>query len=96
MTIEHVTPAERSVFFDLFEPEKAANLQARATLMMELTNILKSRFDTQADAAELLEVSQARISDLYRGKIQKFTVDMLINMLFKAGRDVEIKVKVAA
>ena len=95
MTVEHVTPAGQSVFYDLFEPEKAANLQVRAQLMVELTKVLKERFSTQAEAAEALGVSQARISDLYRGKIGKFTVDMLINMLSKAGRQIDITTRAA-
>ena len=95
MTVEHVTPAGQSVFYDLFEPEKAANLQVRAQLMVELTKVLKERFSTQTEAAEALGVSQARISDLYRGKIGKFTVDMLINMLSKAGRQIDITTRAA-
>lgn len=96
MTIEHVTPAGRSVFYDLYEPEKAANLQVRAQLMIELTKVLKEQFSTQAEAAKALDVTQSRISDLYRGKIGKFTVDILINMLITVGRDIEITTKAAA
>lgn len=95
MTVEHVTPAGRSVFYDLFETEEAANLQVRAQLMIELTKVLKEQFSTQALAAEALGVSQARVSDLYRGKIEKFTVDMLVNMLSKVGRQIEITTKAA-
>ncbi|HPQ97093.1 MAG: XRE family transcriptional regulator [Thiothrix sp.] len=92
----HTTPAGQSVFHDLFEPEKAANRLIRAQLMHQLTKILQARFSTQSEAAELLGVSQARISDLYRGKIGQFTVDMLINLLAKAGQQVEVITKAAA
>ena len=96
MTIEHTTPAGQSVFYDLFEPEKAANMLIRAELLHKLTKVLKTRFDTQGEAAELLGVSQARISDLYRGKLGQFTVDMLINLLARAGLRVEVITKEAA
>jgi len=96
MTIGHITPAGQSVFQDLFNPEEAASLIIRARLMDELTEILKARFSTQTAAAEVLGVSQARISDVYRGKIGRFTVDMLINLLSRIGRSVEVRIKAAA
>lgn len=96
MTVEHITPAGQSVFFDLFTPEKAANLLIRAELMHKLTKVMQARFSTQSEAAELLGISQARISDLYRGKIGQFTVDMLINLLSRAGQRVEVITKEAA
>lgn len=96
MTEGHTTPAGQSVFFDLFEPEKAANMLIRAELMHKLTKVLQARFSTQGEAAELLGVSQARISDLYRGKIGQFTVDMLINLLSRAGQRVEVITNEAA
>ncbi|MCB1639485.1 MAG: XRE family transcriptional regulator [Thiothrix sp.] len=92
----YTTPKGQSVFHDLFEPEKAANMLIRAQLMHQLTKVLQARFSTQSEAAELLEVSQARISDLYRGKISQFTVDMLINLLSRAGQQVEVITKAAA
>ena len=96
MTVEHITPAGQSVFFDLFAPEKAANLLIRAELMHKLTKVMQARFSTQSEAAELLGISQARISDLYRGKIGQFTVDMQINLLSRAGQRVEVITKEAA
>jgi predicted XRE-type DNA-binding protein len=96
MTVGHITPAGQSVFFDLFEPEKAANMLIRAELMHKLTKVMQARFSTQSEAAELLGISQARISDLYRGKIGQFTVDMLINLLSRAGQRVEVITKEAA
>ncbi len=91
----HTTPAGQSVFYDLFPAAQAANLLIRAQLLDELIKVLQSRFSTQAEAAAL-DVTQARISDLYRGKIQRFTVDMLINLLARVGRSVEVSMKAAA
>ncbi len=96
MTVGHVTPAGRSVFQDLFPPAEAANLLIRAQLMQELSGILKQRYAIQEDAAAALDVSQARISDLYRGKIGRFTVDMLISLLSRVGQVVEVHTRKAA
>ncbi|MGB3916233.1 MAG: helix-turn-helix domain-containing protein [Candidatus Thiothrix sulfatifontis] len=92
----HTTPAGQSVFYDLFPAAQAANLLIRAQLLDELIKVLQSRFSTQTEAAAALDVTQARISDLYRGKIQRFTVDMLINLLARVGRSVEVSMKAAA
>lgn len=86
----HTTPVGRSVFYDLFPPEEAANLHVRAQLMSQLTDLLKTRFPTQEEAAEALAVAETTVSDLYRGKIQRFTVDMLINLLSRVGQSVEV------
>jgi predicted XRE-type DNA-binding protein len=64
--------------------------------MAELNDILQERFTTQTEAAAALDVSQARISDLYRGKIGLFTVDMLINLLSRVGQVVEVHTRKAA
>lgn len=97
MTVEHTTPANGNVFADIgFPAEEAANLLVRAQLMSELTRILKARFPTQTAAAGALDVTQTRVSDLYRGKIERFTVDMLINLLSRVGQAVEVHTKAAA
>ena len=83
-----------NVFVDLgFPPEEALNLSLRSQLMSELEQRLKTLKLTQAEAAELLEVSQPRISDLVRGKIGRFSVDTLITMLGRAGKTVTITVQ---
>jgi hypothetical protein len=57
------------------------------------TNILviKARKLTQARAAKLLGVSQSRVSDLVRGKWEKFSLEMLITLATRAGIQVHIK-----
>lgn len=86
----------KSVFFDLFNPDEALNLLIRAQLMQALEAALKTRFKTQQEAAEHLGISQERVSNLYRGKIQLFTIDSLVNLLAKAGKQVEFNIKEAA
>jgi predicted XRE-type DNA-binding protein len=95
--IEHVTPPGGNVFADLgFEPEEAANLLIRTDLMMEIEDIIERRGLRQKDAACLFGVSQPRVSDLVRGKIDAFTIDSLVTMLSRAGVTVELKVHRAA
>ncbi len=89
-----VRKSSGNVFRDLgYSPEDADNLRVRSELMISLTGLIESRGLTQAQAAKLLGVSQPRISDLMRGKIQLFSVDGLIEMLGHAGAQVTFVVK---
>jgi predicted XRE-type DNA-binding protein len=49
---------------------------------------------TQAAAAKVLGVTQARVSDLKRGKINRFSMDMLVRLAARAG--LKPKLKLAA
>ena len=81
-----------NVFLDLgFSPDEAAVLQMRADLMAQLRKLLKAKKLTQAKAAKLLGVSQSRISDLVRGKWEKFSLEMLITLATRAGLHVSLK-----
>ena len=85
----HVTKG--SIFDDLgFDEASAANLKIRAVLMRAVEEELSKRNMTQAKAAKLLGVSQPRISDLRRGKLHLFTIDVLVNMLVKLGKPVSL------
>ena len=81
--IKHTTTG--SVFDDLgFDEAEAANLKIRASLMRAIEKYISEHKLTQETAARLMGVSQPRVSDLITGKIDKFTIDMLVNMLAKA------------
>ena len=87
-----VRKSSGNVFADLgFERNEAAHLRIRSALMATLGQVLRDRGLTQAQAAELLEVSQPRVSDLVRGKIDMFSVDTLVDMLARAGVRVDIR-----
>ena len=87
----HVTPADGNVFADLgFPPAEAANLLLRSELMTAVMTVIEGRRLTQTQAARLFGVTQPRISDLNRGKIGRFTVDALVNMLAHAGVKVRL------
>lgn len=72
---------------------EAANLKARSALIITLTEMIKRRGLTQAEAAKRLGVTQPRVSDLMRGKIELFSLDTLVNMLDSAGMRIEIRVE---
>ena len=72
-------------------PQAAASMKARSTLLMELSNVIQKRGMTQAEAAELFGVTQPRISDLVRGKIDLFSLDTLMNMASTAGMSPVVK-----
>lgn len=72
-------------------PQQAASMRARAALMMELERVIQKRGMTQAEAADLFGVTQPRISDLMRGKINLFSLDTLLDMATTAGLNPVIK-----
>jgi predicted XRE-type DNA-binding protein len=73
-------------------PQQAASLRARSALMMNLTEVIRERAMTQSDAASLFGVTQPRISDLMRGKINLFSLDTLVDMAATAGMSPMVKV----
>lgn len=82
-----------NVFADLgFDAEEAANLKLRSQLMIEVDKALMEKKLTQKAAAEALGISQPRVSDLLRGKSEKFTIDSLVNILTKLGHKVSMRV----
>ncbi len=83
-----------NVFEDLgFEKKEAANLKHRARLMISLRSFIEENDLTQNEAAELFDVSQPRISDLVNQKMEKFSIDTLVNMHDVAGLRVHITVE---
>lgn len=77
-------------------PEEAENMKIRSSLMMSLQNHITKNKMTQAQAAALFRVTQPRVSDLMRSKINLFAIDSLIDMASAAGFRVEVKLRQAA
>lgn len=73
-------------------PQEAASMKARSVLMMELGAAIQERGMTQSEAAEVFGVTQPRISDLVRGKINLFSLDTLMDMAATAGMVPMVKV----
>jgi len=86
------TKSSGNVFVDLgFEPAEAAVLQLRATLMGDLRSFIEKNGLTQVKAAERLGIAQSRVSDLMRGKWEKFSLEMLITLEARLGRTVRVE-----
>jgi predicted XRE-type DNA-binding protein len=82
-----------NVFRDIgFGPKEAESLRLRAQLMVEVRRLIQARKLTQRAAAKLLGVTQPRVSDLIRGKIDLFSLDTLVNMLARGGIRVELRI----
>ena len=77
-------------------PGAAENMKIRSALMQELVTHITDAEVTQSEAAKLFGVTQPRISDLMRGKIDLFSIDTLVNMLTQAGLHVDIRVRAAS
>ena len=82
----------RNVFEALEDdPAMAQNLKIRSELIITLRRYIEDAALGQKEAAELFGVYQPRISDLMRGKVDKFTIDKLVNMLARIGKTVTMK-----
>src|SRR4029453_274681 len=91
-----VTPSTGNVFRDLgFSNEESEHLLVRADLLIQLQKAVASKGLKQAEAARVLRVTQPRVSDLLRGRIDLFSTDALIDMLARLGVGVQIVVKSA-
>jgi len=88
-----VTRSSGNVFKDLgFPQDEAEHLRVRADLLIQIQKALKARGLKQAEAAKVLGVTQPRVSDLIRGRIDLFSVDGLIDMLARLGIRVRLVV----
>jgi predicted XRE-type DNA-binding protein len=103
--IRHTTPPGANLFAELgFAPAEAAQFNAelhqqinqaqqlKLQLMQELANWIADSHLKQADAAGILMVSRPRVSDVVNMKTSKFTIDMLVNLLARAGKAVRLAV----
>lgn len=94
---ERMFTSNRSVFYDICDtPEEAHNLTLRSELIIQIEQIIRRRNLTQNRAAKLFGVTQPRISDLIRGKIDLFSLDTLITMLTRAGVPVHLVIEQTA
>ena len=90
-----ITPSSGNVFRDIgFGREEAEHLLVRSDLMIQVQKIIASRGLKQKAAAKILGVTQPRVSDLLRGRIDLFSTDALIDLLARLGAQVRLTVKV--
>lgn len=87
-----MTRSSGNVFIDLgFDPAEAAVLQMRSNLMSDLRLYIEKHKLTQMEAAKRLGISQSRVSDLVRGKWDKFSLEMLITLEARLGRTIRVE-----
>lgn len=77
-------------------PAQAENMRLRSLLIMALRDHVESQKLSQKQAAKIFGVTQPRVSDLLRGKVDLFSLDTLVNMLAAAGLKVQMQVAPAA
>ena len=77
-------------------PAAAENMKLRSALVMALKAHITGAALSQSQAAKLFGITQPRVSDLVRGKIDLFSLDALVNMASAAGMHVEMRVREAA
>jgi len=88
----------KSCHWDAIEEDavKAANLELRSQLMMEVSEYVKQPGLTQSEAEKKLGTTQPRLNDVLKGRIEKCTVDRLVNMLAAVGYKVNLSISHAA
>jgi predicted XRE-type DNA-binding protein len=90
---DRITPSSGNVFVDLgFDEAEARVMALRAELMLRLSQELKAKGWTQAQAAKRLGVTQPRVSKLNKGAWQDFSLDMLLTLAGRAGLRAELRV----
>lgn len=91
-TSNRVVPSSGNVFADLGLPD-ADELQTRARLGVAIRRIVEQKRLTQAQMAEVLGISQPKVSALLRYKLEGYSVERLMRFLVALGQDVEIVVR---
>lgn len=74
------------------DPVRAENLKLRSALMIEIAEKIKKQALTQTQAAEILQITQPRVSALLKGKINDFRLDDLVDMAHRLGLHVTLEV----
>lgn len=86
-----------NIFLDLgFPVVEAQNLLLRTDLMIKIEQLVRKSGLVQSEAAEMLGITQPRLNDVLKGRIEKFSLDALVNMLARAGMEVKMTVKKSA
>lgn len=84
-----------NVFIDLgFDPAEAEVMRLRAEVMIRTAQQLKAQGWTQAEAARQLGITQPRVSRLIKGKVEDFSLDMLLTLAARAGLHPELRLSV--
>ncbi len=74
------------------DPVRAENLKLRSALMIEIAEKIKKQELTQTEAADILQISQPRVSALLKGKINDFRLDSLVDIAHRLGLHISLEV----
>ena len=89
---EPIIESSGNIFTDLgFDPAEATILQLRSKLINDLRTFITNKQLTQAQVVAKLGIAQSRVSDLMRGKHEKFSLEMLITLETRLGREVRLE-----
>ena len=93
-----MTQTENETFASVWDaiadtPEEAANLRLRSELMDKIMVLIEAKNWTQLEAAKHCHVTQARINDLLRGRISRFSLDALVNIASALGQRVHVELE---
>lgn len=73
-------------------PGEAANMKARSDVLIAIHQTVDDWNVTQSAAARRLGITQPRLNDLMRGRVNKFSLDALTNLAARAGLSVRVKI----
>jgi predicted XRE-type DNA-binding protein len=76
-------------------PSEAAYYEGRAQLVIQIREHLRKKKWTQERSAKACGVSQPRINDLLRGRIDKFSIDALVRVAAHLGLRASFELKAA-
>jgi len=92
-SITHITSENDNIFEDLgFNPLDATKLKIKARLVCKVSEWVNNKELRQEEASHLLHVARQKVSDVIRGKSEKFTIDALVDMLERTGQHVTVQV----
>lgn len=92
LTDSRVIESSGNVFLDLgFDAAEAEVMKLRAETMLRMEQHLKAQGWTQAEAARRLGITQPRVSRLVKGKVEDFSLDMLLTLAARAGLHAELR-----
>ena len=81
----------RSLFYDIYPEDRAAEMEMRSLLLNGLGLWLADSGMTPTEGAKVLDTTQARVSDLKHGKISQFSLDLLVRLAARAGLHPKLK-----
>lgn len=91
--IRRTTEVDGNIFEDLgFDSQEAMKLKIKSQLIAQISKWIQTQDLKQEDAAQILQTNRSPVSDILTGKIGKFTIDALVDMLERIGKHVTVNV----